>query len=60
MSVVIQTISRDLGLMVILTVVAGRRLLLGSLPNDAQFLMGVLDDLLQSLLKVHGGHSPFV
>jgi hypothetical protein len=60
MGVVVQTIGRDLGFMIILAVIAGGRLLFGSLPDDAQFVIGVLDNLLQSLLKIHVGHSPFV
>jgi len=60
MCVVVQTIGRGLGFVVILAVVASGGFLLGSLPNDSQFLMGVLDNLLQSLFKVHPRLSPFV
>ena len=60
MCVVVQTIGCGLGFVVVLAMVAGGRLLFGSLPDDAELLMGVLDNLLQSLLKIHLGPSPFV
>jgi hypothetical protein len=46
MGVVIKSICRDLSFVVILAVVARGGLLLSPLPNDSEFLVGVLNDLL--------------
>ncbi len=53
MGVVVQLIGSSLSFVVILAVVTRSRLFLGSLPNDTELLVGVLNNLLQSLLKVH-------
>jgi hypothetical protein len=42
----VQSIGSGLSFLVILAVVARGCLLLGSLPNDAELLVGVLNDLL--------------
>jgi hypothetical protein len=42
----VQAIGRGLSFVVILAVVARGCFLFGSLPNDAELLVGVLDDLL--------------
>ncbi|MGA7416792.1 MAG: hypothetical protein WBW80_02270 [Acidimicrobiales bacterium] len=49
----VQSIGSGLCFVVIPSVFARSRLLFGSLPNDTELFVGVLDDLLQSLLKVH-------
>jgi hypothetical protein len=51
--IVIETIGGRLGLVVVLAVVAGRRLLLRPLANDSKLLVGHLHDLFQRLLEVH-------
>ena len=53
MGVVVESIGSGLSLVVILAVVARRCLFFGSLPNDAELVVGVLNNLLKSLLKVH-------
>jgi hypothetical protein len=55
--VVIETISRRLGLVIVVAVVPSSRFLLGSLPHDVELLAGELDDLLQRLFQIHV--SPF-
>jgi hypothetical protein len=51
--VVVQLIGSGLSFVVILAVVARGCLLFGTLPNDAELVVGVLNNLLESLLKVH-------
>jgi hypothetical protein len=51
--VVVQSIGSGLSFVVILPVVARCRLLFGPLPNDAELLMGMFNNLLKCLLKVH-------
>jgi hypothetical protein len=51
--VVVQAIGGRLGLVIVLSVVAGRCLLLGALPDNVKLLARQLDDLFKSLFKVH-------
>jgi hypothetical protein len=45
MGVVVKSIGSGLSFVVILAVVTRGRLLFGSLPNDTEFFVGVLDNL---------------
>lgn len=53
MGVVIETIRRVLGLVIIVTVVACGRLLLGPFADDVKLLACQLNDLLQRLFQIH-------
>ena len=51
--VVIETVRRLLGFVVIVAVVARRRLLLRALADDMKLLAGQLGDLLKRLFEIH-------
>jgi hypothetical protein len=55
--IVIETISGRPCLVIVVSVITGGRLLLGSLSHDVELLACELDDLLQRLFQVHV--SPF-
>lgn len=49
----VQLIGSGLSFVIVLAVVARGCLLFGSLPNDAELVVGMLNNLLKSLLKIH-------
>jgi hypothetical protein len=57
--IVVESVSRDLRFVVILAVITGGGLLLGPLSNDSELFVGMFNDLLQSLLKVHRAVLPW-